>query len=111
MEVAGGGVGRSDSRGVSADHAGGVPASPVDRFPAPGFRSARRRISVASIAHRRRLRRLHGRRPDGEQTKALLSARGTYGIYLCCTLRGTGLFWGVYGFGACYNGGLVQMEF
>jgi len=41
-------------------HAGSVPASPIDRFPAPGFRSARRWISVASIAHCRRLGRFHG---------------------------------------------------
>src|SRR5437879_822367 len=37
-------------------------------FPAPGFRSAGRWISVASIAYCRRLGWLHGRRPDGEQT-------------------------------------------
>ena len=51
------------------------------------FRSARRGLSIDAIADRRRLRRIHRRRLDGEQTKTFLSARSAHRFHLRGDLR------------------------
>ena len=57
----------------------------------PGFRPAGRGLSVAAVADRGGLRRIHRRGLDGEQAEAVLSAGSAHGFYLCGDLRRAGI--------------------
>jgi FtsW/RodA/SpoVE-like cell cycle protein len=72
----------------AVDHSRRLSPGAFDGFPQPGFRSAGSRLSIIAIAHRRRLRWIHWRWFDGEQTKVILFAGSSHRFYLRRHLRG-----------------------
>ena len=91
VEVAAGRRRRRFARTLPADLPRFVSTGALDGVSQSRLRSARRRISIAAIAHRRGLGRLHRRRLDGEQAETFLSPRSAHRLHLRGDLRRTRL--------------------
>src|ERR1700730_4359013 len=76
---------------LSVDHSRFLSPGAADGLSRSWVRPARRRVSIATIAYRRRLGRIQRRRPDGEQAEIVLSPGSPHRFYLRGDLRRTRL--------------------